>query len=44
MIEKKITHALLLTLLDFTKTFEIKCDASSMGIGTVLMQGRRSTH
>jgi hypothetical protein len=34
----KLIHALLLQLLDFGKTFELKCDASRMGIGGVLLQ------
>ena len=41
MIKEKLAHAHLLTLPDFTKTFEIEYDASSMGISIVLMQGRR---
>jgi hypothetical protein len=34
----KLTHAPLLQLLDFGKTFELKCDASRIGIGGVLLQ------
>ena len=39
---KEILYAPLLALPDFSKTFEIKCDASRIGIRAVLMQEKWS--
>jgi hypothetical protein len=37
-LNKHLTEVPLLVLPDFTKTFEVECDASGIGIGGVLMQ------
>ncbi|XP_044477533.1 uncharacterized mitochondrial protein AtMg00860-like [Mangifera indica] len=41
MLKDKLISAPLLVLPNFSKTFEIECDASSLEIGAVLMQDGR---
>ena len=40
-LKKRLTEAPLLVLPDFSKTFQIECDASGIGIGGVVMQNGR---
>jgi hypothetical protein len=41
MLKDKLTHALILQLPNFNKTFELECDASGIGLGGVLLQERK---
>jgi hypothetical protein len=38
ILKDKLTHAPLLQLPDFNKTFELECDTSGIGLGGVLLQ------
>jgi hypothetical protein len=39
-LKKLLTEAHVLILPDFTKTFEVECDASGIGIGVLMQQGK----
>jgi hypothetical protein len=42
LLKKKITEQPILVLPDFSRTFQVKCDASGFAIGAVLSQDDRS--
>jgi hypothetical protein len=41
MLKDKLTHAPLLQLPNFNKTFELKCNAGGIGLGGVLLQEKK---
>jgi hypothetical protein len=42
VLKKKIAEQPILVLLDFGKTFQVRCDASGIAIGAILSQDNRS--
>jgi hypothetical protein len=40
LLKKKIMEQPILVLLDFSKTFQVKCDTSGFAIGAVLSQDK----
>jgi glycosylphosphatidylinositol transamidase (GPIT) subunit GPI8 len=42
LLKRKITEQLILVLPDFSKTFQVKCDARGFSIGAILSQYDRS--
>jgi len=41
-LKQKVTNALILSLSNFQKVFEVECDAFNIGIGVVLSQDNKS--
>jgi hypothetical protein len=41
LLKEKITEQLVLVLLDFIKTFKVRCDTSGFAVGAVLSQDNR---
>lgn len=44
VLKDKMTHAHLLQLSDFNKTFDVECDASEIGLGGALLQDGKPLH